>query len=484
MIKAVEKNMNEGINACGYGYMPILKLFDVDLSIPIYQRPYSWEQTQVQTLLEDLYKAFEKEQSKYLVGNIILYKNDNKVNYEIVDGQQRTITFSLIFSNLNKETTFFSSTEISVLSAKALKDNNKLIKNFLSALGENEKEEFRNYISNNIIVTYTVADTLDKAFFYFDSQNTRGKSLARKDLLKVHHYREFPQNTEALQKTILKQWEKIEYQEDDKQIDMIEVLMRDYLGIVRKGVRNELTGSNALRWLDVFEEFQSEGKSTKLNNYNQPPLFEKFQYDFEKDFITFIPKKLSCDRSYGIDDGMKYLPFELTQSIDGGENFFYYIFKYHVLQQKLETMHCYSMFNEVSGAGNSYLIKVYKSALIFYYDKFEDEQFEGFAYTLYFMLAYFRVSNGHVNARGVAKFGWIEGISFNPFREIYLKYSPTHILESMQKYIKFQFHKENFQKEIEDVKKTAKNFFNKANEEKAKCYFRKIRKDWVWEHLK
>ncbi len=475
--------MNDKLDSRGYGSLPVLKLLKVNLTIPVYQRPYSWAESQVETLLEDLYVAFEKNQTNYLVGNIILFKNKKEINYEIVDGQQRSITFALIFKNLDKNILFLENTEVSVLSAKSLNKNNKLIDNFLGALGENEKKNFNKYISENVTITYMVADTLDKSFFYFDSQNTRGKSLARKDLLKVHHYREFPPQTEPLQRIILEFWESIEMDEENKN-DMLEILMRDYLAIIRKGVRNELKGKDYLRRLDVFEEFQSEGRHTKLNNYNQPPIFEKFQYDFKNDFITFIPKKLSSYASYGIHDGMQYLPFELTQSIDGGENFFYYIFKYYKLNKKLESIECYNVFNSVNGAGNSYLIKIYKSALLFYYDKFEEERFEEFAYTLYFMLAYFRVSKGQVNARGVAKCEWIEKTTYNPFREIDLKYAPAHIIESMRKYIKFQFNKKIFQVDTEDVKNTAKDFFNSVDEKKAQKYFKEIRKDWEWKHIK
>ena len=58
---------------------------------------------------------------------------------------------------------------------------------------KNIKKEFFNYIHNNVIVTYIKAKDLDEAFVLFDSQNTRGRSLDRKDLLKVHHIR-FIQN--------------------------------------------------------------------------------------------------------------------------------------------------------------------------------------------------------------------------------------------------------------------------------------------------
>ena len=70
--------------------------------VPVYQRPYSWDKEQVDVLLEDLYNAYKEDKfSEYYIGNIIVHDNNEKINgniikFEIVDGQQRIATFSLI----------------------------------------------------------------------------------------------------------------------------------------------------------------------------------------------------------------------------------------------------------------------------------------------------------------------------------------------------------------------------------------------------
>lgn len=75
-------------------------------NVPVYQRPYSWDKEQVDVLLEDLYKAYNEDKtSGYYVGNIIVHDSNSKVNgnilkFEIVDGQQRITTFSLILLSL------------------------------------------------------------------------------------------------------------------------------------------------------------------------------------------------------------------------------------------------------------------------------------------------------------------------------------------------------------------------------------------------
>ena len=78
-------------------------LFKSIYRVPVYQRPYSWDKEQVEVLLNDIsevYNSTEKEEG-YYTGNIILYDKNNKVNgtiltYDIIDGQQRMTTFSLI----------------------------------------------------------------------------------------------------------------------------------------------------------------------------------------------------------------------------------------------------------------------------------------------------------------------------------------------------------------------------------------------------
>ena len=70
--------------------------------VPVYQRPYSWDKEQVDVLLADLYQAYKEDKnSGYYIGNIIVHDNNEKINgniikFEIVDGQQRITTLSLV----------------------------------------------------------------------------------------------------------------------------------------------------------------------------------------------------------------------------------------------------------------------------------------------------------------------------------------------------------------------------------------------------
>lgn len=73
-------------------------------NIPIYQRPYSWGEAEVKTLITDIFNAYDnnnKEYQEYYMGNIIIFDREEKIKgavdkYDIIDGQQRLVTFSLM----------------------------------------------------------------------------------------------------------------------------------------------------------------------------------------------------------------------------------------------------------------------------------------------------------------------------------------------------------------------------------------------------
>lgn len=65
-------------------------------TIPVYQRAYSWEETQWSIFLEDLQEA-TKGDNNYFFGNILLEKLTNSETNDIIDGQQR-ITTIIIFA--------------------------------------------------------------------------------------------------------------------------------------------------------------------------------------------------------------------------------------------------------------------------------------------------------------------------------------------------------------------------------------------------
>ena len=65
--------------------------------IPDYQRPYSWDKENLSALVEDLITAFiEKRDEEYFCGSLVLVNNETDGRYDIIDGQQRTTTFTIL----------------------------------------------------------------------------------------------------------------------------------------------------------------------------------------------------------------------------------------------------------------------------------------------------------------------------------------------------------------------------------------------------
>lgn len=77
---------------------------DVELCVPPYQRPYKWTARNAIQLLDDIIDAKNSNKERYRVGTLILHKTKEKEQeqYNIVDGQQRTITFSLLLTALGE----------------------------------------------------------------------------------------------------------------------------------------------------------------------------------------------------------------------------------------------------------------------------------------------------------------------------------------------------------------------------------------------
>lgn len=69
-------------------------LSDKHLGVPKYQRSYAWEKQNVEELLLDLSDAIRAKAGEYFLGSIVIQGAD--ANLEIVDGQQRLATTSIV----------------------------------------------------------------------------------------------------------------------------------------------------------------------------------------------------------------------------------------------------------------------------------------------------------------------------------------------------------------------------------------------------
>ena len=82
---------------------PLSKIFssDFEYHIPTYQRPYAWRDDQASELFDDLYSFYSNgDEEPYFLGSIVLIKNDNEPCSEVVDGQQRLTTLTILLATL------------------------------------------------------------------------------------------------------------------------------------------------------------------------------------------------------------------------------------------------------------------------------------------------------------------------------------------------------------------------------------------------
>ena len=82
---------------------------DFLFEIPDYQRPYAWTTEETSELLDDIMECFSnqdtssvRELSPYFLGSIVLIKKSNSPSAQVVDGQQRLTTLTILLCVLRE----------------------------------------------------------------------------------------------------------------------------------------------------------------------------------------------------------------------------------------------------------------------------------------------------------------------------------------------------------------------------------------------
>ena len=239
-----------------------------DFLIPDYQRPYAWEDTECQTLWEDIftfafpdndYSKFNSDNDEYFLGPIVTFKNDSG-KMEIIDGQQRLTTLMLLlrafyekYGNMKDENSIktrerlekciWKTDEFGTPNKDALKINSEVAT-------DNDKDEFLtilrtgkitdkmkskyalNYqffqerineflgtfpgyfsylptrILNNCILLPIEAESQDTALRIFSTLNDRGLPLSDADIFKAQFYKYYSSKGEK--DAFIKRWKLLE----------------------------------------------------------------------------------------------------------------------------------------------------------------------------------------------------------------------------------------------------------------------------------
>ncbi len=264
------------------------------LNIPDYQRPYTWGIEQVKILLKDISEQVNKNDQKYLLGSLILHKN-NENKFNIVDGQQRLTTLALILKVLCKNNqekcneykmgNFLGEIKYSHNESKYhIKENYEYIKTYFESY--NEKYKFLTYLLDNIEFICVLAPSEDDAFLFFDSANSKGKALKSYDLIKAFHLHSLKKR----QKNYAMFFENLA--KDEKKIT---ILFDELLAPARAWLKHKSINANKI---EAYDEFCKEFFSDKflysrenlgiLNSFANGDGFFKYLYKYNKYFNKAI----------------------------------------------------------------------------------------------------------------------------------------------------------------------------------------------------
>ncbi len=214
--KDIDITVNDDSNVEFDENTPVKEVYKIqNLTIPPYQRIYAWKTEQVKTLLDDIVSL--KGNIVYHIGSIILHEHSNKDSQEkindIVDGQQRIVTLSLILSAIKDHSEdlsrFLKNRYESNEALRNIRDNMAFINQYIKDDSKRKKIEDNINCLRFSILTIKNTENLDLAFTFFSNTNSRGKKLTDYDLLKPHHLRYIPSELEEQQMHLATKWDRM-----------------------------------------------------------------------------------------------------------------------------------------------------------------------------------------------------------------------------------------------------------------------------------
>jgi uncharacterized protein with ParB-like and HNH nuclease domain len=356
---------------------------DFQLTIPDYQRAYEWKTYHVKNLLDDTYKASLKKKP-YRMGTIILHQTNGKDNgqevYEIVDGQQRLLTLTILLNCLfelsesivYQELTLLYSTFDNNKSFYYVKNAKKEVESFLNGKNEQQKNEYFKFIIETLDFTVLIVsgeNALDQAYTFFDSLNSKGKGLNDFELLKAHHLMFIPEDEESLAIKHNTYWLE---KDDQKHKDLFSSILRRIRMWSRGKDRDDLSDRNDFyEFISAVEPNEIEQKEHLFNRYMQPNVFRSWHR--ENDEVVLNMK-------YPQHNMEILLPMEIPQTIEGGDSFFLYAKRYHEMFDLLfvnteKKSSAITFANEIAKSiKNDYLSMAFKAVILLYFDKFGEQR--------------------------------------------------------------------------------------------------------------
>ena len=347
---------------------PVEGYDDVHLSVPEYQRPYKWTEKNALQLFDDIVDARHSNRERYRVGTLILHQKDEagKATYDIVDGQQRVITFSLLlsaFDDKNVPDFLLQSLSNNSYNRRNVPGNYRALKRRVEAIADKrERTDLHTYVLENCEFIVVITSELPEAFQFFDSQNARGKKLYPHDLLKAYHLREMRDVGAAEVEAVVSDWEELKQ-------ERLSALFSDYLYCIKCWVRDNRA--------DVFTErdIQMFKGVNRRSNYPYAQYYKgaySFAHSVNNSAVPFVA-------------GMQDLrPFQLDSPIIAGLPFFEYARYYFAILDDIQNNSKYEGYfindNDIvktldlpqyrNGVGNRVTRRLFDTALLLYVDRF------------------------------------------------------------------------------------------------------------------
>ena len=130
----------------------LAKIFSADFEyhIPGYQRPYAWTENETGVLFDDLYDFFQAgTEDNYFLGSIVLIKSEGARRAEVIDGQQRLTTLSILFAAMAD---CFADERYKTICKKYLQEEGNILEGISAQprvfLRERDQEFFSKYIQD------------------------------------------------------------------------------------------------------------------------------------------------------------------------------------------------------------------------------------------------------------------------------------------------------------------------------------------------
>lgn len=338
---------------------------NINLVIPDYQRPYKWTAKNAIQLLDDIVNAKNENKETYRVGTLILHKDKKKSSYNIVDGQQRTITFSLLLKSLGANSISFLEQSLTdnPHNKRNIPNNFRTLQRRADNISDDrDRGDLLDYIKNNCELIVVITEDISEAFQFFDSQNTRGKKLYPHDLLKAYHLREMNNLDVKETEKVVKGWE------DLPQKDLAN-LFSNYLYRLKEWTKGNKAWELSEHNIDKFKGI------TQQDNFPYAQFYKgAFAY---ADMVNYSAMPFVS--------GMRNLkPFQLDTPIVAGKPFFDYAKHYFEILQDIQNNDKYEGYfindNDIvktldlrkykNGVGNRITRLLFDTAILLYVDRF------------------------------------------------------------------------------------------------------------------